>query len=158
MIARSLLAVMLFAATWNVGYAKDDLSKLLADAESLELEHYKWTAANTISYWDVKFSGDEIRSVKKFLRNAKPYHKQTLFTSCVKGTFKTKDREFRIAIGDEKLSSQPVVIVLQNPKWPYSLSRQFRLTDDDAKAFRKQFEAALEAKIHDVKPDRQKKL
>ena len=157
MIARSLLAVVLFVAPWSVGYAKDDLSKLLADAESLELEYYKWTAGNTISYWDVKFSGDEIRSVKKLLRSAKPYAKRTLFTCCVKGVFKTKDQEFRIAIGDEKLGSQPVVIVLQNPKWPFSMSSQFRLTDDDAKAFRKQFEAALDAKTHDVKPDRQKK-
>ena len=147
----SILAATLSTAT----IGQENAAKFVESAQSVKLEYWKWTPNNTVSYWDVSFSGDEIRTLDKLLARATAYEQEglILYITSFRGEFRTERQTFSISIGEQKLADRPVLFVLREADAARS-RLMYRLLGDDARTFITYFKEALEAKIRNVKPDR----
>jgi hypothetical protein len=134
---------------------QENATNLVANARSLKLDYWKWAPSNTVSHWDVRFSGDEIRTLGKLLARATPYdpERSNPYVTSFRGEFRTDRQAFIISIGEQKEASRPVLIVLRDANTPKS-ALMYRLLDDDARMFNSYLHRALEARTRNVKPDR----
>jgi hypothetical protein len=150
------VVLSIFAATLStVAVGQENASSLVANARSLELEYWKWTPNNTVSYWDVSFSGEEIRTLDKLLARATAYEQEglVLYITAFRGEFRTERQTFRISIGEQKLAGRPVLFLLREANAPKS-RLMYRLLGEDARTFMTYFDEALESRTQNVKPDR----
>ena len=138
----------------SIASGQDDAAAIVAQAQSLKVVYIKSTPNKTESYWNVAFTGDEIRTIDFLLKHARRRvdGRNGWFINAIDGEFSTSKQSFDIRIGDEKVATRPITIVLTDKK---TKSKQvYELLDEDAEDFRKLFEAALVEKTRNTKPDR----
>ena len=152
-----LMAVAVVIAC-KAALANPDLSLLLENAQSLSLQYYKHTPDGEVFFWNVEFSGSEVRASEDALSKAARYHHEGLLlaTRMYKGTFVTSEKKFRVFIGIEKRADYIVFIGLRE-KGPPRSKVTYKLLGDDASAFWSLLTAALEDRTQGVAPDRIRK-
>jgi len=167
---RYALGLILVMSVPQVTVGRDTVHELVADVESLQLEYSKTTPGNSVSYWQVPFNGDEVRSLGAILEKATRYEptpqerirdesmsdeptETLVFIRSYSGELRTRRQTFHIRVGQQKWADQPVLFVLRDREAPAE-ERVYRLQGDDANAFLNHLEGALEAKAQSMKPDR----
>lgn len=146
---------LLAVALSTTALADNDAATVVSNALSLTLEHRQRHSDSEVYYWDVTFTGDEIRTLDELLAKAQPYQPKgiVLYIGFNSGELTTKQYTYDITIGIQKQEDQPVLFFLDDPKKKRP-AKMYRLLGEDARKFMNYFNAALDAKTKDTKPDR----
>ena len=113
-----LLFSFLFMTVASIASGQDDAAAIVAQAQSLKVVYIKSTPNKTESYWNVAFTGDEIRTIDFLLKHARRRvdGRNGWFINAIDGEFSTSKQSFDIRIGDEKVATRPITIVLTDKK------------------------------------------
>lgn len=129
--------------------------KMLESCEEARFTYWEFTPNDTVTYWEIAFNEDEIRSLAPLLTRARIDERgEGMFIASYDGALKTQNGEYHIRIGLVKNSEQPVLFRLKR-KQPVDAPDEFYILEgEDAQKFWRVFEGSMARRARTVEPAR----